>query len=145
MKKGNVYNSDFSVNRYESKYSRTINGELDIETEVTHLMRDIGIPPHMAGYQYLREAIIQTINDPKSFNSVTKILYPSVAEKFNTTAQKVERSIRNAIESAWTRGNHDSMDNLFGYTTTFSKGKPTNSEFIAMMADKIKVMISSMK
>ncbi|MEN8905102.1 MAG: sporulation transcription factor Spo0A [Clostridiales bacterium] len=142
--KRNVYNqNDFISAKYESKYSRNYSGKIDIETEVTHLMRDVGIPPHMAGYQYLREAIIQTINDPKSFNSVTKILYPSVADKFNTTAQKVERSIRNAIESAWNRGNHDSMDTLFGYSVSFGKGKPTNSEFIAMMADKVKVMMGS--
>jgi two-component system response regulator (stage 0 sporulation protein A) len=111
----------------------------DLEIQVTNLMRDVGIPPHMVGYQYMREAIIQAINNSKVFSSITKVLYPAVAEKFNTTPQKVERAIRNAIESAWSRGNPDSIDSLFGYTINYSKGKPTNSEFIAMMADKVRI------
>ncbi len=111
----------------------------DLEIQVTNLMRDVGIPPHMAGYQYMREAIIQTINNSKVFSSITRVLYPAVAQKFNTTPQKVERAIRNAIESAWSRGNPDTIDSLFGYTINYSKGKPTNSEFIAMMADKVRI------
>jgi two-component system response regulator (stage 0 sporulation protein A) len=111
----------------------------DLEIQVTNLMRDVGIPPHMAGYQYMREAIIQTINNSKVFSSITKVLYPAVAEKYGSTPQKVERAIRNAIESAWSRGNPDSIDSLFGYTINYSKGKPTNSEFIAMMADKVRI------
>ncbi|NLD46813.1 MAG: sporulation transcription factor Spo0A [Clostridiaceae bacterium] len=111
----------------------------DIEVEVTALMHEVGIPPHMAGYQYLREAIIQTVKNNKIFSSITKSLYPAVAEKFNTTPQKVERAIRNAIEGAWARGNPDTIDSLFGYTINYNKGKPTNSECIAMMADKIRI------
>ncbi|MDP4182063.1 MAG: sporulation transcription factor Spo0A [Bacillota bacterium] len=111
----------------------------DVEVQVTYMMRDIGIPPHMSGYQYIREAIVQTINNSKVFGSITKVLYPAVAQKFNTTPQKVERAIRNAIESAWSRGNPDSIDTLFGYTINYSKGKPTNSEFIAMIADKVRI------
>lgn len=111
------------------------------EAEVTNLISKIGIPPHLAGYQYIREAVLIVLNDEsKTFNSITKVLYPSVAEKFKTTPQKVERAIRTAIESAYTRGTQDSMDFLFGYTINFSKGKPTNSEFIAMVADKVRLI-----
>lgn len=119
----------------DSKVSNTH----DIEVQVTYMMHDIGIPPHMSGYQYIREAIMQSVNNSKAFSSITKVIYPSVAEKFNTTPQKVERSIRNAIESTWSRGNPDTIDNLFGYTINYSKGKPTNSEFIAMIADKVRI------
>ncbi|OPZ94661.1 MAG: Stage 0 sporulation protein A [Firmicutes bacterium ADurb.Bin419] len=141
---------------YEEKYLsafsyRTVNKNMefsnadaldrtyDIEVEVTNLMHEVGIPPHMAGYQYLREAIVLTVKNSKMFSSITKSLYPAVAEKFNTTSQKVERAIRNAIESAWARGNLDTIDSLFGYTINYTKGKPTNSECIAMMADKIRI------
>lgn len=117
----------------------TVDKTNDIEIEVTSLMREIGIPPHMSGYQYLREAIMQTVKNAKIFSSITKTLYPAVAERYNTTPQKVERAIRNAIESAWSRGNPDMIDSLFGYTINFNKGKPTNSECIAMMADKIRI------
>jgi two-component system response regulator (stage 0 sporulation protein A) len=111
----------------------------DLEVEVTDLMRDIGVPPHMAGYQYIREAVIQTVRNSKLFGSVTKVLYPAVANKFNTTPERVERAIRNAIESTWAKGNPDSIDALFGYTVNYNRGKPTNSEFIAMMADQVRV------
>ena len=132
------------TNRTVSKNAEFANAEAldrtyDIEVEVTNLMHDIGIPPHMAGYQYLREAIVLTVKNSKMYSSITKNLYPAVAEKFNTTAQKVERAIRNAIESAWSRGNLDTIDSLFGYTINYTKGKPTNSECIAMMADKIRI------
>jgi two-component system, response regulator, stage 0 sporulation protein A len=135
--------SPFTANKVSIKTtpeeSNTTEKPIDLEIEVTNLMRDVGIPPHMVGYQFIREAIIQTIGNAKAYSSITKILYPTVARKFGTTPQKVERAIRNAIESAWSRGNTDSIDSLFGYTVNFSKGKPTNSEFIAMMADKIRV------
>jgi two-component system, response regulator, stage 0 sporulation protein A len=110
----------------------------DLEIEVTNLMRDIGVPPHLAGYQYIREAIILSLNNPKVFDSVTKVLYPTVGKKFGTSSQRVERTIRNAIETTWIRGNHDSIDSLFGYTINYGRGKPTNSEFIAMMVDKLR-------
>ncbi|TYQ16167.1 UNVERIFIED_CONTAM: two-component system response regulator (stage 0 sporulation protein A) [Acetivibrio alkalicellulosi] len=111
----------------------------DVEIEVTNLMHEVGIPPHMAGYQYLREAIIQAVKNPKAFGAITKTLYPAVADRFSTSPQKVERAIRNAIESAWARGNPDTIDSLFGYTINYNKGKPTNSECIAMMSDKIRI------
>jgi len=114
--------------------------EIDLELEVTNLIHDVGIPPHMTGYQYIREAILQTVNNTKLFSSITKVLYPEVAKKFSTSPQKVERAIRNAIECAWVRGNQDSIDSMFGYTVNYSKGKPTNSEFIAMMADKLRII-----
>lgn len=121
--------------------SRQPDQNLNIEIEVTNMMHEIGIPPHMSGYQFIREAIMMTIDNSKLFNSITKVLYPSVAEKYGSTPQKVERAIRNAIESAWERGNPDSVDTLFGYTVNYSKGKPTNSEFIAMIADKVRINI----
>ena len=135
----------FSQNKLVQKPARQVetakspNG--DLESEITSLMRDIGILPHMKGYQYLREAIAITVNSSKTFTSITKVLYPSVAEKFNSTPQKVERAIRHAIEVAWTRGNHDAIDSLFGFTVNYGKGKPTNSEFIAMMADKVRMLL----
>jgi two-component system, response regulator, stage 0 sporulation protein A len=119
-----------------------INHSLNLEMEVTNLMHEIGIPPHMSGYQYIREAIIMTVNNSKVFSSITRVLYPTVAEKFSSTPQKVERAIRNAIESAWERGNPDTVDALFGYTVNNAKGKPTNSEFIAMIADKVRMNMS---
>lgn len=135
--------SAFSNNKASVKPLPQNNGNTktsnSVEIEVTNLMRDIGIPPHMAGYQYIREAIIQTLGEQKIFGSITKSLYPAVAAKFNTSAQKVERGIRNAIESAWARGNPDSIDSLFGFTISYTRGKPTNSEFIAMMADRIRI------
>lgn len=131
--------SNKPITKNSELFSGNIDRDYDIEVEVTNLMHEVGIPPHMAGYQYLREAIIQTVKNSKVFTSITKILYPAVAEKYNTTPQKVERAIRNAIESAWARGNPDTVDALFGYTINYSKGKPTNSECIAMMADKIRI------
>lgn len=116
----------------------------DIEVEVTNLMRDVGIPAHVLGYQFIREAIIQTINNSKIFSSITKVLYPSVAQKFNTTPQKVERAIRNAIEGAWAKGNSDAIDALFS-NTVYNKNKPTNSEFIAIMADKVRIKMGPNK
>lgn len=113
----------------------------NLELEVTNLMREVGIPPHMIGYQYIREAIMQFITNSRSFTAVTKVLYPAVAEKFDTTPQKVERAIRNAIEGAWERTGGDSLDALFGYSANPKKLRPTNSEFIAMMADKLRLML----
>jgi two-component system, response regulator, stage 0 sporulation protein A len=113
----------------------------NLELEVTNLMREVGIPPHMIGYQYIREAILLSINNSRSFTAVTKVLYPAVAEKFDTTPQKVERAIRNAIEGAWERSSGDSLDALFGYATNPKKPRPTNSEFIAMVADKIRLKL----
>ncbi len=113
----------------------------ELEVEVTNLMRDVGIPAHMVGYQYIREAIIQAVCMETTVVSITKVLYPKVARKFETTPKKVERAIRNAIENAWTRGNPDSIDALFGYRAGFNREKPTNSEFLALMVDRMKLSI----
>lgn len=108
-----------------------------LERQVTAIIHDIGVPAHIKGYQYLREAIRLTVEDMDSINAVTKILYPAVAKKFGTTASRVERAIRHAIEVAWDRGDLEVLQKYFGYTVSNAKGKPTNSEFIAMIADRI--------
>lgn len=109
--------------------------EENLEAVVTDVIHEIGVPAHIKGYQYLREAIIITINDMDAINAVTKVLYPSVAKKFGTTPSRVERAIRHAIEVAWDRGDLETLQKFFGYTVSNIKGKPTNSEFIAMIAD----------
>ena len=109
----------------------------DLEALVTDIIHEIGVPAHIKGYQYLREAIILTINDMEMINAVTKVLYPEVARKFNTTPSRVERAIRHAIEVAWDRGDIEVLQKYFGYTVSNIKGKPTNSEFIAMIADSL--------
>jgi len=112
-------------------------GEQDLETVVTEIIHEIGIPAHIKGYQYLREAIVLAINDMDIINAVTKALYPTVAKKFSTTPSRVERAIRHAIEVAWDRGDVETLQRFFGYTVSNIKGKPTNSEFIAMIADRL--------
>ena len=109
--------------------------DANLEASVTEIIHEIGVPAHIKGYQYLREAIILTINDMDIINAVTKVLYPEVAKKFNTTPSRVERAIRHAIEVAWDRGDIEVLQKFFGYTVSNIKGKPTNSEFIAMIAD----------
>lgn len=109
------------------------------ESKVTNIIHEIGVPAHIKGYQYLREAIIMSVNDIEMLNSITKILYPTIAKKYQTTASRVERAIRHAIEVAWSRGKMDTIDELFGYTINNGKGKPTNSEFIALIADRIRL------
>ena len=111
----------------------------DIETQVTKIIHQIGVPAHIKGYQYLRTAILLTVNDSEIINSVTKILYPSVAKKYQTTTSRVERAIRHAIEVAWDRGDVDTLNSYFGYTIQNNRGKPTNSEFIAMIADNLRL------
>lgn len=110
-----------------------------LEKVVTEIIHEIGIPAHIKGYQYLREAILLTIEDMDIINAVTKVLYPEVAKKFNTTPSRVERAIRHAIEVAWDRGDVEVLQKFFGYTVSNIKGKPTNSEFIAMIADKLNI------
>ena len=110
-----------------------------VDIEVTNIIREIGIPAHIKGYQYLRDAIIMIISEIELLGAVTKILYPRIAEKYNTTPSRVERAIRHAIEVAWSRGNIDMINRLFGYTIKKEKGKPTNSEFMAMVADKLRL------
>ena len=112
---------------------------VDLETEVTNIIHEIGIPAHIKGYQYLRTAILMVMNDMDILNSITKQLYPSIAKEYNSTPSRVERAIRHAIEVAWSRGKMDTIDKLFGYTVNNGKGKPTNSEFIALIADKLRL------
>lgn len=118
---------------------QTNKDEKDLESAITNIMHDIGVPAHIKGYLYLREAITMVYHDIELLGAITKILYPDIAKKFNTTASRVERAIRHAIEVAWTRGNIDSINDLFGYTIHISKSKPTNSEFIAMIADTLRL------
>lgn len=113
--------------------------ERDLERDVTEMIHEIGVPAHIKGYQYLREAIMMSIEDVEMLGSITKILYPTIAKKFQTTPSRVERAIRHAIEVAWSRGKMETLDNLFGYTINTGKGKPTNSEFIALIADKMRL------
>lgn len=111
----------------------------DIEIVVTDIIHQIGVPAHIKGYHYLRTAILLCVNDSEMINSVTKILYPTVAKYYSTTASRVERAIRHAIEIAWDRGDIDTLNSIFGYTVQTCKGKPTNSEFIALIADKLRL------
>ncbi len=111
----------------------------DMEAQVTKIIHQIGVPAHIKGYQYLRCAILMAIDDTEVINSVTKVLYPSVAKKFGTTTSRVERAIRHAIEVAWDRGDVDTLNSYFGYTIQNTRGKPTNSEFIAMIADNLRL------
>ncbi len=113
--------------------------DIELERYVTKIMLDMGIPAHLKGYHYLREAIILSGKDMEAVSSVTKLLYPTVAKRFKTTDQKVERAIRNAIEVSWTRGNIDTFEELFGYSVGTGKGRPTNSEYIARIADKVRL------
>lgn len=109
--------------------------DMTLERLVTSIIHEIGMPAHIKGYQYVREAILLTSKDAKMINAVTKVLYPAVAQRYNTTASRVERAIRHAIEVTWDRGDLDTLQHFFGYTVNNFKGKPTNSEFIAMIAD----------
>lgn len=111
----------------------------NLEMDVTSIIHEIGVPAHIKGYQYLRDAIIMSVEDMEMLNSITKILYPTIAKKHQTTPSRVERAIRHAIEVAWSRGKMDTIDELFGYTVSTGKGKPTNSEFVALIADKIRL------
>lgn len=118
---------------------KKFNPQYDLETKVTNILHEIGVPAHIRGYHYMREAIIMSVNDMDVLNYITKELYPSIAKKCNTTPSRVERAIRHAIEVAWNRGKIDAIDELFGYTINNHKGKPTNSEFIALIADRLRL------
>jgi two-component system response regulator (stage 0 sporulation protein A) len=111
----------------------------NLDANITSIIHEIGVPAHIKGYQYLREAITMVYNNIEILGAITKTLYPAIADKYKTTPSRVERAIRHAIEVAWTRGNIDSISHLFGYTINISKSKPTNSEFIAMVADKLRI------
>lgn len=122
----------------DTKSENAARGE-NLENRVTNMLHEIGIPAHIKGYHYLRDAIIMAVEDMDVLNAITKILYPTVAKKYQTTSSRVERAIRHAIEVAWSRGKLDTLDELFGYTVSTGKGKPTNSEFIALIADTIQL------
>ena len=119
------------------------NEEKNLEALVTNVIHEVGVPAHIKGYQYLREAIIMVVSDIDMINQITKQLYPEIARKYHTTPSRVERAIRHAIEVAWGRGKQDVVERIFGYTVSAAKGKPTNSEFIAMIADKLRLELKS--
>lgn len=143
----NVCGVGVSVTRQESNFNLNQNSVMQttrpvaksLDASITSIIHEIGVPAHIKGYMYLREAISMVYKDIELLGSITKVLYPDIAKKYNTTASRVERAIRHAIEVAWSRGNIDSISSLFGYTVSMSKAKPTNSEFIAMVADKLRL------
>ena len=118
--------------------------DFELERYITEIMLDIGVPAHLKGYHYLRDAILLSGRDMEVVSSVTKLLYPTIAKRFKTTDQKVERAIRNAIEVSWTRGNVETFERLFGYSVQSGKNRPTNSEYIARIADKMRLDIKAM-
>lgn len=136
VNRNQIIKSEYSM---ESKAAYRAPIQRNLEVEVTNIMHEIGVPAHIKGYQYLRDAIMMVVKNLDIINSITKQLYPSIAREYNTTPSRVERAIRHAIEVAWSRGQMDAIDNLFGYTVSIGKGKPTNSEFIAMVADKLRL------
>ncbi len=131
-------NASTKMAQVADEEERKISGH-DLERDVTDMIHEIGVPAHIKGYQYLREAIIMSVEDPEMLGSITKVLYPTIARKYQTTSSRVERAIRHAIEVAWNRGRMETLDAMFGYTINTGKGKPTNSEFIALIADKIRL------
>lgn len=144
IKTGLIENVPSKETIIKSPYISLIKKENEsIEAMVTKIMHEVGVPAHIKGYQYIREAIILAVNDIESINSITKIMYPTLAKKFKTTPSRVERAIRHAIEVAWARGDMNVNNEMFGNTISASKGKPTNSEFIAMIADKLRFEMKS--
>lgn len=131
-----------AIERQSRSVSRR--GEVNVEAMVTSIIHEIGVPAHIKGYQYLREAIMIAVNDMDVINAITKVLYPQVAKTFSTTPSRVERAIRHAIEVAWDRGDLETLQKFFGYTVSNTKGKPTNSEFIALIADKLQLQLKDM-
>ena len=132
-----IYNSNQNYIKVDSKC------EHNLEAMVTNIIHEIGVPAHIKGYQYLRDGIMMVVNDIEVINQITKQLYPDLAKKYKTTPSRVERAIRHAIEVAWGRGQLETVENIFGYTVNANKGKPTNSEFIAMIADKLRLEMKS--
>lgn len=135
--------ADLFNNRQVIRNSPNYNPDLD--SEITDILHEIGVPAHIKGYMYLREAIMMVYNDVEVLSGITKILYPDVAKHFGTTASRVERAIRHAIEVAWVRGNVEAISEIFSYTISYNKSKPTNSEFIAMIADRLRLAHSKEK
>ncbi len=118
--------------------------DCELEKYITSIMLDVGVPAHLRGYHYLRDAILLSGRDMEVVSSVTKLLYPTIAKRFRTTDQKVERAIRNAIEVSWSRGNAETFEKMFGYSLSSGRTRPTNSEYIARIADKVRLDIKSM-
>ena len=154
MSKLNQYNVDYvlakpidyvtlyqiiTYNEKSNNISKEVVEESDLDTEITTLLHEIGVPAHIKGYLYIREAITMVYDNIDLLGAITKILYPEIAEKFCTTPSRVERAIRHAIEVAWIRGNVEAISAIFSYTISYNKSKPTNSEFIAMIADKLRL------
>ncbi|MBQ5347073.1 MAG: sporulation transcription factor Spo0A [Ruminococcus sp.] len=127
----------------KNKFNGRFHDAFGLEIQVTNILHEIGVPAHIKGYNYLRDSIIMSIENPEIINAVTKKLYPGVAKKYETTSSRVERAIRHAIEVAWDRGDVDVLNSYFGYTIHNGRGKPTNSEFIAMIADKLRLQIKN--
>ena len=140
--KGNYSTREIKSQYIELAPEEKKNGS-NLEALVTNVIHEVGVPAHIKGYQYLREAIMMVINDIDVINQITKRLYPNIAKKYGTTPSRVERAIRHAIEVAWGRGEQATVENIFGYTVSASKGKPTNSEFIAMIADKLRLELKT--
>ena len=139
-----TYRSSLSGNSNQQiNYPLHISESSNIEIKITQILHQIGVPAHIKGYHYLRSSIMMSIDNPEIINSVTKQLYPNVAKNFETTPSRVERAIRHAIEVAWDRGDIDVLNSYFGYTIHNSSGKPTNSEFIAMISDKLRLQLKS--
>lgn len=140
-------NTNFIGREIKAKYidieSQNRNSEENLEALVTNVIHEVGVPAHIKGYQYLREAIMMVVNDIDVINQITKQLYPDIAQKYKTTPSRVERAIRHAIEVAWGRGQAETVESIFGYTVSAAKGKPTNSEFIAMIADKLRLELKT--
>lgn len=135
---------DARVQGQQTAMTRRQKNEVNMEAMVTSIIHEIGVPAHIKGYQYLREAIMIAVNDMDVINAITKVLYPQVAKTFSTTPSRVERAIRHAIEVAWDRGDLETLQRFFGYTVSNTKGKPTNSEFIALIADKLQLQMKNM-
>lgn len=139
MGKGETSKKNTNINNNASIIIQQSDEPKSLDASITNIIHEIGVPAHIKGYLYLREAISMVYHDIELLGSITKVLYPDIAKKYNTTASRVERAIRHAIEVAWSRGNIESISKLFGYTVSMSKAKPTNSEFIAMIADKLRL------
>ena len=148
----NINNTNNNMNSYMAREIKAPYIEIspdkkkdqeNLEALVTNVIHEVGVPAHIKGYQYLREAIMMVVNDIEVINQITKQLYPDIASKYRTSPSRVERAIRHAIEVAWGRGQTETVENIFGYTISAAKGKPTNSEFIAMIADKLRLELKS--
>lgn len=137
--RAHYYSYRKEMSKGESIMVNEITRRVEMERYITRIMLDLGVPAHLKGYHFIREAILISEADMEVVSSVTKLLYPEIARVYKTTAQKVERAIRNAIEVSWTRGNTETMEELFGYSSASGKGRPTNSEYIARIADKIRL------